>query len=315
MITFQDWNKHVVTSAHANADGQHVYLREAWRPFRCRQREAEPRPPMDQAGQWLRNAMLALALLAATAAVVSFAAQFRMVFTAKHSVIIAALQAGIPDASALIFASLSIALALHGKRAIRPRLLNVAAVATSVAMNWLAAGNGWRDVAIWVMPPIAYALASDTLIGVIRANALAVQRRLQTGLAEDDATPLAIVGGLLLWLLRLVLAPPSTITGFRTWVLDECPVAPGRTAAVQAPADRRALPPPNDQRRKRRPHTGKGAQFLQLVAERYGELAAIDLAKVSRIAAELAPQAGLHVGTARRNLRNAVLAAQSEVAA
>ena len=314
MITFQDWNKHVVTGAHAT-DGQHVYLREARRPFRCRRREAEPKPPKDQAGKWLRNAMLALALLAATAAVVSFAAQFRMVAGVKHSVIIAALQAGIPDASALIFASLGIALALHGKRAIRPRLLNVAAVATSVAMNWLAAGNGWRDVAIWVMPPIAYALASDTLIGVIRAHALAVQRRLQTGLAEDDATPLAIVGGLLLWLLRLVLAPPSTIAGFRTWVLDECPVAPGRTAAIQAPEDRRALPPPNEQRRKRGPRTGKGAQFLQLVAERYGELAAIDLAKVSRIAAELAPQAGLHVGTARRNLRNAVLAAQSEVAA
>ena len=32
-------------------------------------------------------------------------------------------------------------------------------------MNALAAGHGWRDLAIWVMPAAVYALASDTLIG------------------------------------------------------------------------------------------------------------------------------------------------------
>jgi hypothetical protein len=33
-------------------------------------------------------------------------------------------------------------------------------------MNAIAAAPGWRNLAIWAMPPIAYALASDTLIGV-----------------------------------------------------------------------------------------------------------------------------------------------------
>jgi hypothetical protein len=106
--------------------------------------------------------MVSLAVLAAAAAVVSYAAQYRMVLAAKDSAPAAALEAAIPDMAALIFATLGVALALHGRRAIRARVLNVAAVATSVAMNVLAASHGWRDLAVWAMPPIAYALASDT---------------------------------------------------------------------------------------------------------------------------------------------------------
>ena len=41
-----------------------------------------------------------------------------------------------------------------------------------------------------------------------------------------------MLGGLILWLLRLALAPASTLAGFRAWVLEECPVAPGRRAAL-----------------------------------------------------------------------------------
>src|SRR5260370_145293 len=83
-------------------------------------------------------------------------AQSRMVVAAKAVAPVAALEAGIPDVAALIFATLGIALALHGKRAIRARALNVGAVLTSITMNVLAAGHGWRDLAIWAMPPVAY---------------------------------------------------------------------------------------------------------------------------------------------------------------
>src|SRR6266704_210632 len=188
------------------------------------------REQQDRAATWLRNAMIALGLLAAAAAVVSFEAQYRMVFAAKHVKAIAALEAGIPDVSAVVFAALGIALALQGKRALRPRALNVAAVATSIGMNYLAATAGWRDAAIWVMPSVAYAVASDTAIGVIRAYVLARQRQLAEDLADDETTPLAVVGGLLLWVLRLLLAPKSTLTGFRSWVVEEVKVAPGRRA-------------------------------------------------------------------------------------
>ena len=93
-----------------------------------------PRPEAgrDWSGAWLRNATAGLCVLAAASAAVSFAAQYRMVYAARRVAVVAGLEAAIPDAAALIFASLGVALALHGKRAIRARVLNVAAVAASV---------------------------------------------------------------------------------------------------------------------------------------------------------------------------------------
>jgi hypothetical protein len=59
---------------------------------------------------------------------------------------------------------------------------------------------------------------------------------MRENLAADEVTPLAVVGALCLWLLRLALAPRSTLGGFRRWVIEECPIAPGRTALPAAPA-------------------------------------------------------------------------------
>jgi hypothetical protein len=248
-------------------------------------------PGPDRSGPWLRNAAAGLCVLAAAAAAVSFTAQYRMAETARHLPAIAALEAAIPDAPALVYACLGIALALHG-----PRALNLASVGASVFMNAIAAAPGWRNLAIWALPPVAYALASDTLIGVVRARTLA--RHLQLG--ADAVTPLAVLGGLALWLLRLVLAPASTLAGFRTWVLEECPVAPGRRAPRSGPA-----PAPHPRK------ATKTARFLAMATERHGSFASIPLDAVAAISADLAPHAGLHPGTARAALRKAVLAAKN----
>lgn len=270
-------------------------------------------------GRWLTASMLSLGVLAAVSATVSYSAQYRMVFAAKGVAPIAALEACIPDVAALIFATLGVALALHGKRAIRARVLNVAAVVTSVAMNILAAGHGWRDLAIWAMPPVAYALASDTAIGVVRAWTIARQKALNEALADDEATPLATLGHVILWLLRLTIAPRSTLAGFRTWVIEQCPVAPSRQAAN---ASRQALAPIQSPPRKaitshapasgRAPRSGtKTAQFLALVADRYGPLASFPLTDVSRVCTELAPEVDLNPGAARTALRRHVLSLQN----
>ena len=245
------------------------------------------RPAPDRSGLWLRNAAAGLCVLAAAAAAVSFTAQYRMAETARKLPAIAALEAAIPDAAALVFACLGIALALHGRRALRARALNLASVGTSVLMNTLAAEPGWHNLAIWAMPPVAYALASDTLISVVRVR--------HEHHADEAATPMAILGGLLLWLLRLALAPASTLAGFRAWVLAECPVAPSRRPAP-APHPRKAT---------------KTARFLDLVTERHGSLASIPLHAVAGISADLAPQLDLNTGAARTALRKAVLAARN----
>jgi hypothetical protein len=253
-----------------------------------------------------------LCVLAAAAAAVSFTAQYRMVYGARRLAVVAGLEAAIPDAAAVVFACLGVALALHGRRAIRARVLNVAAVGTSVFMNAIAASPGWRSLAIWAMPPIAYALASDTLIGVVRAWVIARHQALNARLADDEATPLAALGGLILWLLRLIVAPVSTLAGFRAWVVEECPVAPGRRAIRPAPEDppaaRKAVTPPRPTKAVRA--GTKTARFLALAADRHGPLASLPLTQVSQLSAELAPQVGLNAGSARAALRRAVLAAQ-----
>jgi hypothetical protein len=269
------------------------------------------RPRWNASGQdhsriWLRNAATGLCLLAAAAAVVSFTAQYRMVDATRRLAVVAGLEAAIPDAAALVFACLGIALALHGRRAIRARILNVASVGTSVFMNAIAAAPGWRNLAIWAMPPVAYALASDTLIAVVRVWALARHQHLDPALTGDTATPLAILGGLILWLLRLALAPASTLAGFRAWVLAECPVAPGRRAPAVSPPS--AIPSPHVARARGETKTSR---FLSLVAERNGPLASIPLDRVASISAALAPTADLNPGAARAALRKAVLAAQN----
>jgi hypothetical protein len=245
---------------------------------------------------------------------VSFTAQYRMVYADRHLAAVAVLEAAIPDAAALVFACLGVALALHGRRALRARTLNVASVGASVFMNVIAAAPGWRSLAVWAMPPVAYALASDTLIGVLRSWVIARHKQLNVSLAADEVTPLAVLGGLVLWLLRLSLAPTSTLTGFRAWVLEECPTAPGRRATcpphtVAAAASPRAVRPPR-RGRGRRGDT-KSARFLALVTEHHGPLSAIPLENVATISAALAPQVDLNTGAARTVLRRAILAAHN----
>jgi hypothetical protein len=262
--------------------------------------------------------MIALAVLAAAAAAVSYQAQYQLVAALKHDQWAAAIQAAIPDVGAAVFACLGIALALQGKRAVRTRVLNLACVGISVAMNALAVVHGgWRSLAVWVMAPAIYALASDTLIGVVRAWSIARHRELSEALADDEATPIATLGGLLLWLVRLCVAPTSTLAGFRSWVVEECPVAPGRRgvsasrpAAVTAGPAAPSPPVRSRPRAARRDSGTKTARFLALVIERHGPLAGLPLSDVSRIAAALAPEADLNVGSARSVLRSRVLQAQ-----
>ena len=226
-----------------------------------------------------------------------------------------------------MFACLGVALALHGRRAIRARVLNVASAGASVFMNVIAAAPGWRDLAVWAMPPAAYALASDTLIGVVRTWVARPPPGTAAGLAEE-ATLLAVAGGLVLWLLRLSHGPglhrwPGSAPGCSRNARSPPAAAPparprprhrsGRRAVRPASAARPALrADAASPRRRAAPRGGtKTARFLALVTEQHGPLAAIPLESVARISAVLAPQAGLNTGSARAALRRAVLTAQN----
>ena len=87
------------------------------------------------------------------------------------------------------------------------------------------------------------------------------------------------------------------------------------TALPAAPAPGSAVITIPDPQKPSRPRGARGesktARFLALVQERYGELAGIDPAKVSRICTDLAPEVGLNAGAARSALLPLVRAAQA----
>ena len=141
------------------------------------------------------------------------------------------------------------------------------------------------------MPAAVYALASDTLIAAIRARAAG---------PGGDATPLAVAGTALLWLLRLILAPASTLAAFRRQVITACPATPHPAEPPPGPEPGPATPP--ERRRAADGQPRKQDQLIALAAQRH-DLAALPLARVASIAAAIGGEIGLHPGTARRVLR------------
>jgi hypothetical protein len=233
------------------------------------------------------------------------------------------------DAGAVIFALLAIALARLRRRAVIERVLVVVCAAGSCGMNLLAANLGSpRSVAVYVMPPVLFAATSDRLVAVVRRAAM--------GPRDDDGPQRSAwraLGLALLYVLRFALAAPSTAKGARQALLNatplpaagplaigprkdepdqQCPGCGTRFASMFCPGCGQAAGDSQDRTRREPPREGtKTARFLALVAERYGPLAGFDLSKVSRVAGELAPEVGLHPGSARTALRSAVLAAQA----
>ncbi len=106
----------------------------------------------------------------------------------------------------------------------------------------------------------------------------------RTTLGRTATAAARFTGLVLLYLLRFALAAPQTARGLRRMVLDAAPLP----ALPQAPAPEAPGPPRT-----------KKAILLDLYRAHpgYG-----NRATASRVAAELAPQAGLQAGTARTYL-------------
>lgn len=278
-------------------------------------------------GGLLAIASCLLLLLAAAQGYVSFRAQYAFVDHAKRSHVPSILEALGLDTGAVIFALLALSLARRGRRGTVERILNVTCALGSLTMNLLAADlSSPRSVTVWVMPSALYALASDRLIAVVRRWVLSNDPGAQ---AADEGSAWRAFGGLLLWMLRLILDAPGTLAGFRHWVLAVAPVAPGtraedKTSDQNAPgpgipaaqhhpgqheAPRRDAAPP----RELAPGEKKREALIRLYEQcgatgdpRYG-----DRSKTAALAGEIARSIGYHPGTARRELAK-YLAAQSD---
>jgi hypothetical protein len=228
---------------------------------------------------------------------VSLDAQYRYVFHAKHQSAASWVEALALDVGMAIFSLLALGLARAGKPARAERALIIVCAAASGVMNFAAADDASpKSVLAFVMPPVFLAVVADRVVSVVRRHVL----------GEHERSPWLAAAPLVLYAMRLVLAPPSTAAGLRRWLLLTTPLPPAGQPADQAQAN-----PPGRKRAPGGSRAGsKTARFLALVAERYGPLDGFPPERVSRTSTELAPEVGLDVGAARTALRQAVLAAQ-----
>jgi hypothetical protein len=264
-------------------------------------------------------AAVLLGLLAAGLFVVSLAAQYKYLVAERHETVPSMIEAVGLDVGMAIFSLLALGLAMAGQSARVERALIVACAAGSALMNYAAANGGSpRSVAAYVVPPVFLAIVVDRVVAVVRRHVL----------GDTERSAWAALGRIALYGLRFLLAGPSTASGLRRQVLIMTPLPEAAKPAAIEPVPGVELEPLPDveelpevgepetepevpERPGRRRGDSKTSRFLDLVKDRHGELAAIDPAEVSRIASSLAPEVGLHPGSARSALRPLVLAAQA----
>ena len=185
------------------------------------------------AGRGLVNAAtVLLGILDAGLFAISLMAQYQYIFTAKHQSWPAYIEAVALDAAMIIFSLLALGLARAGQRAPIERFLIIACALGSAAMNYAAADvSSPRSVAAYVMPPLALAIVTDRVVAVVRRHVLGMEaeRSAWAVLGRAALAVVALAGKGVLYGLRLVLAPRSTVSGARRLLLLATPL-PGTSS-------------------------------------------------------------------------------------
>jgi|SRR5690242_7560201 len=240
-----------------------------------------------------------LAVLGLATFYVSFRAQFTFMYAVKHQDLPALIEALIADVAMVVCSLLALGMACAGQSAKAARLLVVIFAGLSAGMNYLAADvSSFRSVAVYVMPPAVFAVCTDQTVAVIRRHGL--------GIAEDSAwgalghvviAVARLVGIIVLYGLRFILAPAETAKGLQRMVLAAAPIpetatrdhpatAPGApseaapevlSGAAPEVASRPALEAVPDL--QERPTVTPGKQAGPATPERLAEFYAADLAE------------------------------------
>jgi hypothetical protein len=247
-------------------------------------------------------ATLLLALLGAGLMYVSFDAQYEFILAQKDDLAASLIEAVMLDTGMVVLSALGIGLARAAKPSRSIRVLIMICAGASAGMNLAAADPAsWRSVAAYVAAPVFLAVLTDRVIAVIRQHVLPLDAESAWApLGRAAVAVLHLAAVVALYLLRTVLAPAQTFRGLRQMVLDAAPV-PGMTEARRVCGE--PLPSEADDQDGNhgggQPVTGfrtKKAAFLSRYREHpeYGNRSA-----AGRVAAELAPLAGLQAGTGR----------------
>jgi len=292
-----------VVAGHANRRGTVLISRprDYW-PWLFSRRERQP--GQTRPGSRLIAAGTALLFLAMVGLLgVSYAAQYSYILGQRHQHFASLIEAGALDVLLIIFSLLALGLARAGLPAKTERALVLVFACGSALMNYAAADVASpRSVAAYVMPPVALAIVVDRCVAATRRHVLGMRDgRSPWAVAGTAAGRVARFAGLsVLYALRLLLDRKGTCAGIRAAVLNATPLP--ELAAAAGDKDQDDEKPGRERGRGGRRHrsgTSKKSILLDLYR---GHQAYGDRARVSPVAAELAPQAGLQAGTARSYL-------------
>jgi hypothetical protein len=261
-----------------------------------------------------------LALLGAGLMYVSFDAQYQFILAQKDARAASLIEAAMLDAGMVILSALGIGLARADQPSRSVRFLIMICAAASAGMNLAAADPAsWRSVTAYAAAPVFLAVITDRVIAVIRRHVLPLDAEsawAPLGRAAVAVLRLAVV--VALYLLRTVLAPSGTLRGLRQLVLDAAPV-PG-TTGVRTVCGEPSLCPTDahgileyepDRVTEDQAENQDGGQCADQPVIRFRTKKAAFLSRyrghpeygnrsaAGRVAAELAPLAGLQAGTGR----------------
>jgi hypothetical protein len=224
-----------------------------------------------------------LALIGGGALFVSFSAQYAYIVAVRRQDAASVIEALLLDLLMIVFTLLALGLSRAGKSSRAERALILACAAASSYLNVSAADVASpRSVAAYAVAPVALAVVVDRVVAVIRRHVLADREpSAWITLGRVAAAAAGITKVVLLYCLRFALAAPETARGLRRMVLDAAPLprAPA-PEAIELPRTKKAV-----------------LLALYRAHPDYG-----DRCRASRVAAELATQAGLQPGTARSYL-------------
>ena len=235
-------------------------------------------------------ATILLGLLAAGLFVVSLAAQYRYVFAVKHQSVPSAIEAVGLDVGMAVFSLLALGLAMAGQSARIERALIVVCAVASAGQNYAAADvTSPRSVAAYVMPPLFLALVVDRVVAVVRRHVLGdAERSVWAAVGRGLAAVAKGLGLVLLYVLRLVLAPPSTSAGLRRIVLIAAPLP-----AAEKSASSDAAGTPTIDETKEPPELEGASKRVRLAWWYERDPAYGDRSAVAAAANRLAPVVGL----------------------
>ncbi len=191
----------------------------------------------DPGSAFVTAATAALAGQGAGLLYVSFAAQYAFILSEKPGERAASvIEALMLDMGMIIFSFLALGLAKKGLPARVERALILVCAGLSAGMNYAASDTAsWRSVAVYVIAPVFLAVVTDRVIAAVRRHVLGfTDKSAWATLGRAFVGAARIVGLVLLYLLRFVLAPPSTYSGLRRWVLTSAPLPEAQRRSERA---------------------------------------------------------------------------------